>query len=541
MQEKSLEQLTAEIKAKYGIGGNGAGPERFPIVVIRPSSYDTDGYVVQWFRSAAAREELARIGELIGACLERKVLGASVATELRMIDETEARVRPERLARELQGGRGLVVVAGVQANQFARAMDLALPLRVTGVLVCMEGFFITSNVRMQGAAMQGAAVQGAATGALREAMHLGISLFTGRPTQERMDEVIGDAWRGRLKAIYTDGGEPAAGEPPPMAATRAMRGSTEAAWLSPFECAFSTVVPLGDSPEGSRADAAEKAIRRSLNQGVGRFLLAEGSIAQNAEWAAIFDRLRWMREQEKLHFECTLQVDAVCHRLPGFIEQAKEAGVRAVFLDLASRMGGEEAIAAWRSMLLEWKRAGMVVFARTPVGGGGEVDGQAGETAVLDEVRMLQRELPIDVLEPHCGGSASWEKVCREAWKEFYTLEHMEKVLRRAMATGTDVADLMAVLLWFHFLAVQEKVDPLLGGSWRRKRRRDRRPSMEKEDPVSFYSSLVVEWVYQQIRMARLQRRFRRFVKQLEGEPGAKSYTDGALGGILMPHLPAAR
>jgi hypothetical protein len=199
-----------------------------------------------------------------------------------------------------------------------------------------------------------------------------------------------------------------------------------------------------------------------------------------------------------------------------------------------SRAGNS--IGDFRSMLLEWKRAGTMVFAGIAVGGRGE-----SHDEVVRHVRMLHRELPIDVLVPGCApvpGHGIWEELCRPAWQEFYTLEHIETVLRRAVAMGTDTGNLLSILLWLHGSVVCQKIDPLLSGSRRRRHRRDRRPSMDREDPLSFYWNNLLDEAWMGITMARLYRRLQQFVNQLETEPGARSYTDTALP---VPDLPAAR
>ncbi|HEX4066832.1 MAG TPA: hypothetical protein VHZ09_12485 [Acidobacteriaceae bacterium] len=547
MPERSIEELTAEIRARYGIAGGGVGPGRFPVLLIRPSHYDADGYVIQWFRSASSSGATAAMQTLVQDSLVRKVLGAEVQTEFRWIEEEARRMRPERLAHQLQNGRGLVILVGVSPSRFARAMDIALPLRVSGVSVCMEGFFVSSGVALQDGVIP----------ELQEAMNLGISLFVGQPTPQRIDDLVRDAWRGRLKPIYNCGerSAPAGTAPPPMAATRRARSGTGPALrLSPFDCTFSTVVNLRENlvPGPTHADDLERTIRTHLRKGVNRFLLADRDLSRYPDWEQLFDRLIAMREQEQLDIQCTLQIDMACHRLPGLMEKAARAGVRGVFLDMDLRrrqnspdqQTHEPSISAYRTVLLEWKRAGMIVFARYAIGG----EGKAPE-AVPAEIRMLQRELPIDVLEPFwvpTRGDDAWASAGHDAWKEFYTREHMEKVLRRAVATGTDVQDLTAVLLWFHFSVFCEKVEPLWGGSWRRKHRRDRRPSMQMEDPLSFYTSYTLERIYRQVWRAALYWRFRRFVKRLQDEPGSMSYTDPALdpanaSGILLPQLPLTR
>jgi hypothetical protein len=520
VQEKSIEQLTAEIKARYGIGTSGAGPRRFSIVLIRPSHYDADGYVVQWARCAAPSASLETLRLLAEDCLNRGLLGREVQTEMRAIDETTARLRPERLAKQLHGGAGLVILAGVQASQFTRAMDIALPLRVSGVHVCMQGFFVTANLQPQGAAAPG----------MREAMNLGIALLAGEPTLTQMESILRDAWQGRLQMLYR-GEQPSTIDleiSPVAVLPRRRTMAARTVRLPPFDCAFATVVHIGDRT----AHAVEQEIRANL-QGEGQFLLASPRFSAHPEWEAILDRLIALREREKQDIAFTLQVDSACHRLPRFLEKTARAGVRGVFVDLSSQT---DSISESRAMLLEWKRAGRIVFAGLTVGRRGESSQEE-----IRHVHMLQRELPIDVLVPACAPiprKTIWEELCFPAWNAFYSLDHMETVLRRAVAMDADPEDLLSILLWLH-CSVREKIDPTLSGSRRRRRhRRDRRPSMEREDPLSFYSNQALERASSGITRARLYRRFRRFVKRLETEPGARSYTDTAL---LLPDLPAAR
>jgi len=73
--------------------------KRFCLLLVKPSHYDDDGYVIQWFRSAIPSNSLAAIYGLARDCAERRVLGDGVEIDIHTIDETNSRVRPERLAR----------------------------------------------------------------------------------------------------------------------------------------------------------------------------------------------------------------------------------------------------------------------------------------------------------------------------------------------------------------------------------------------------------------------------------------------------------
>src|SRR5258707_2917430 len=113
---------------------------RFCLVLVKPSHYDDDGYVIQWFRSAIPSNSLAALYGLARDCAERRVLGDDVDLEIHAIDETNTRVHPEKLARMIESaGSGMVMFVGVQSNQFPRALDLAKPLLARGIQVAAGG------------------------------------------------------------------------------------------------------------------------------------------------------------------------------------------------------------------------------------------------------------------------------------------------------------------------------------------------------------------------------------------------------------------
>src|SRR5208337_2744875 len=93
--------------------------ETFKLYLIKPSHYDDDGYVIQWLRSAIPSNTLAALHGLAADCAARKVLGDEVRIEITGLDETNTRIRPEKIAAAIHAaGRGLVCLVGVQSNQF---------------------------------------------------------------------------------------------------------------------------------------------------------------------------------------------------------------------------------------------------------------------------------------------------------------------------------------------------------------------------------------------------------------------------------------
>src|SRR5215831_16043975 len=101
----------------------------FHFVMIKPTHYDDDGYPIQWLRSAIPSNTLACLNALAQDASRRQVLGANVEIRLHTYDETNRRVRPDKIIGMIRhaGGRALIGLVGVQSNQFPRAVDLARP------------------------------------------------------------------------------------------------------------------------------------------------------------------------------------------------------------------------------------------------------------------------------------------------------------------------------------------------------------------------------------------------------------------------------
>ena len=110
--------------------------KRFLIVLIKPSHYDDDGYVIQWFRSPIPSNSLASVYSLIDDSRRRKVLGDDVDIEIDVIDETNTVLRFDKLIRRLKAADGAMVgLVGVQSNQFPRAVDIGRQFRDAGIQV----------------------------------------------------------------------------------------------------------------------------------------------------------------------------------------------------------------------------------------------------------------------------------------------------------------------------------------------------------------------------------------------------------------------
>src|SRR5437867_12648407 len=95
---------------------------RFCLVLIKPSHYDDDGYVIQWLRSAIPSNSLAVLYGLALECAQQRVLGDDFEIEIHAFDETNTRIRTNHIASLVENANaGMVMLVGVQSNQFPRA------------------------------------------------------------------------------------------------------------------------------------------------------------------------------------------------------------------------------------------------------------------------------------------------------------------------------------------------------------------------------------------------------------------------------------
>ena len=104
---------------------------RFQLILVKPSHYDDDGYVIRWWRAMIPSNSLAAVYGIAADCAERQVLGPDVAIDIAVIDETNTYIdMPALLARlRRHHNFGLVALVGVQSNQYPRALDIARPFR----------------------------------------------------------------------------------------------------------------------------------------------------------------------------------------------------------------------------------------------------------------------------------------------------------------------------------------------------------------------------------------------------------------------------
>jgi radical SAM superfamily enzyme YgiQ (UPF0313 family) len=546
------------------------------IWLIKPTRYDDEGYPLQWRWSMIPANSLACVASLVRDSLGR---GVAPGARLDIIDEINTHLSVQRIIREARrrGGPAVVFLVGVQTNQFPRALDLARAFRAGGLHVCIGGFHVSGVLAMLDEL----------TPELKEAQALGVSLFAGEAESRRLDEVLTDAAAGALKPLYDHTGDAPSleGEPTPwldarlVARTFTNTGSFDLGRGCPFECSFCTIINVqGRKSRFRTCEDLETIIRDNARQGVTRFFVTDDNFARNRNWKAFLETLARLKHVEGIDIRLIMQVDALAHKIPGFIDACVAAGLEQLFvgleninsdnLDLVKKR--QNRVEDYREMFLAWKKHPLVIICGYIVGFPGDT-----KASILRDIEVVKRELPVDMiylnmLTPLPGSEdhkramerqvwmdpdlnrydlnhrvtrhaimsdEDWESAFAEAHASFYSVEHMHTVLRRMAALGSNKRyTTVQYLVAYREMMRMEGVAKLEGGLIRRRERRARRPGLPLESPLAFYPRHYRRVVASGWAILSTYLRLRRFMLRVTTDADRTAYRDAA----IMPAEPQA-
>jgi hypothetical protein len=415
---------------------------------------------------------------------------------------------------------------------------------------------------------------------IEAAADMGISFFIGEAEDGRLDEIIRDAYSGRLKPRYDyqDQLPDLQDAPVPflpreqVARTYGAYGSFDIGRGCPFQCSFCTIINVqGRVSRFRTADDLERIVRANHAIGVVRFFVTDDNLARNRNWEACFERLIELREKEGIRVFLQVQVDTLSHRIPGFIEKGARAGIDNVFIgmeninpdNLAAVKKSQNRLLEYREMLLAWKRFPVVITA-------GYIIGFPNDTrdSILHDIDIIKRELPIDLIYftnltplPGCEdhqrldrdgvwmdpdlnkydlnhrvthhqrmSDEEWDKVYAESWHRFYSFDHVEVIFKRMVALRSNKRLTTLIrLLWYRDFHRLYGCHPLEGGVGRMKFRKDRRHGMRLENPLAFYPRFWGSEIRNIAALVWTYRRMRRILRRVRADPECRNYRDIAI------------
>jgi hypothetical protein len=571
-----------ELGRRQNMLGDLREKKKFFVEIIKPSHYDDDGYVIQWFRAFIPSNSLACLYALVKDVKDRQALGDDVEVVIDVYDECHTIIPTQKIIQRIraEGGRGVVFLAGVQTNQLPRATDLARVFCDAGIPVAIGGFHVSGCMKMLSELPDD----------VKALQAMGVTLFAGE-AEGRMEGLLGDAYRGRMKPIYNylDELPELQGQVTPILPREVTRRYAFFAPFDcgrgcPFNCSFCTIINVqGHKSRWRDADDVERLVRANLAQGIRRFFITDDNLARNKNWEAIFDRLIEIREREHIPIKFAMQADTMSHKIPRFIDKATRAGCNRVFLGLES-IHSEGLAAAnkpqnhasqYRTMLQAWRSHKVVTYA-------GYILGLPGDTpeSIERDLKTIQRELPVDILQfmiltplpgsadhkalyesgawmdpdlnkydlehvtsRHQNMSAQeWRAIYERAWHLYYSPEHVETLLRRARAGGAGTRHIAHAILSYYASFRFERVHPMQCGLYRRKVRTTRRPGLPRENAIAFHLRRAWEVFSTYTSLGLYFLKLERMRKRIQRDPAASEYTDLALtpvdgSGNLSPEI----
>jgi len=540
--------------------------KRFHVILIKPSKYDDEGYVIRWVMGVITSNSLACLNALTKDALARGVLGLEVEPVIHVFDETVQKVPIKRLSRRILGRheRAVVCMVGVQTNQFARAVDLSLEFKKEGFPCMIGGFHVSGCLEMLPEI----------TPEIQEAVDQGITIVAGE-VEGRWGDLLKAAYEGRLAPIYNfvDDKPDLVNAPGPILPSRIAyrfqnrQTSFDAGRGCPFKCSFCTIINIqGNTMRGRNADDIERIVRAHHAQGNTHIFITDDNFARHPDWERIADRLIDLKENHGIRLSLKIQTDTAAFRIPRFIEKVTHAGVRRVFIGLESvnpvnlRATGkyQNQLREYRKMLQMWRDHGALTYA-------GYIIGFPDDTyeSIMKDVEFLKRELPLDLAEffimtPLPGSKdhqryyldkvpmardtnlydtahvcmdhprmsrEELERAYRDAWRSFYSKEHLKTLIFRRKGPRRRI--LIHGLIWFCSSMFLENVHPLLGGFIRLKGRKTRRRDMPREPFLSYYWRRTKEILAYGVGLLKIVWMFRG-MKQEAALPENRDYMDRA-------------
>jgi radical SAM superfamily enzyme YgiQ (UPF0313 family) len=518
--------------------------KKFRIILIKPSKYDDEGYVIRFWKGVLPSNTLNVLHGLTEAVKDSRALG-DLEIEIVTFDETAEKLPVRKIIRWSRrlSTKLVVGLVGVQTNQFPRAFDLARRFRAAGIDVIIGGFHTSGTINMLGEQEPD----------IQALVKESISIVSGE-VEENWAEILSDALHGRLKPIYSFAQDlqnliDIGSAPLPRISPKTMHhfaqpsfGTADTSRGCPFACSFCTIINVQGRKmrERSPESIAELLRANYREHGVSFYFFTDDNFARKKLWRETFEEIIKLRKAGiKISF--MIQVD-LARKPKDFVRLAAEAGCTQVFIgmesvnpqNLQAEGKGQNHVEEYQKIIAEWHNAGIVVhtgyiiglpfdtkeqvpqdvrylmeviqpdqasfFMLTPLPGSHDHREMKKRGEWMDPDFNKRDSFHATIQHPHMTGG-EWTEAYQEAWKSFYSKDNMIKILSRWNHRPKNYWNLMSIFFWYKNAAVIEREHPMIAGFFRLKDRLSRRPGFAIDSlPVHFWkrarevTDLFISW-----------------------------------------------
>ena len=493
--------------------------KKFHIVLIKPSKYDDDGYVIRFWKGVLPSNTLNVLHGLTEDVKTRRVFD-NLPIEVTTFDETAEMVPLKKIIRwsKAPGTKLLVCLVGVQTNQFPRALDMARIFKAAGITVIIGGFHTSGTINMLGEQEPD----------IQELFREGICVVSGE-VEGKWDGILSDFLHGQLKPLYSYAQDlqnlvDIEDAPLPKTSAKTMRHFAYSSFATadtsrgcPFACTFCTIINVQGRKMRERSPESIAAMMRRnyLDHGLSFYFFTDDNFARKKLWRETFEAIIKLRE-EGLDVSFMMQVD-LAKKPKDFVTLAAKAGCTQVFIgmesvnsqNLEAEGKKQNKVEEYRSIIKEWHDSGVLVHTGYIIGLPWDSKEQ-----VAEDIRFLKDEVSPDqasffMLTPLPGShdhremkkrgewmdpdfnkrdsfhatiehprmtAEEWTEAYESAWKTFYSKENMIRNLSRWADKPKNYWNLMSIFFWYKNAALIEKEHPMIAGFFRLKDRKTRRP-----------------------------------------------------------------
>lgn len=311
--------------------------EKIVVWLVHPTNYRENGIPRKWKKQILPTNAIGQLWGLMPRSINENE--QEIPVELHFLEDTAQPFDIDAIRRSMDGDgvKGVLMLCGVQTNQWPRAKDLASLCKEHGIPVVAGGYHIRADLP----------VTEKEAGDLGMALAIGEaeSLIDGKPF---LETILRDVLNGNLKPNYRQTENPGIENErlstiipdyqklmitPSMATMETSRGC-------PQPCSFCTIRTIGGTKVRARTPENMKDWLREIyeQQGIRDIFITDDNFSKSNQRFEILEMLSGLRA-EGFPFGIMIQVDTTAtwgKEGARFVEACKKAGVYAVFLGIES-------------------------------------------------------------------------------------------------------------------------------------------------------------------------------------------------------------
>lgn len=505
------------------------GIHELDVTLIRPTNYTDDGYPIKTRIGVIRSNTLTQIGTLVHDFVNEPFF-KGVSLNIRKIDEAIEWIPTKEIVSQSKahGIKSIVMLVGVQTNQYPRALDIASKFLPYGIPVLIGGFHVSGMLAMIGL-----------TADLRDAISKGITLVAGEVEEGRLAVIVKDILMGKAQPLYNflNPTPNLLNVPLPHITKNEFENfascftTIDTGRGCVFNCDFCTIINVqGRTMRYRDPKQVVQFIRQSYREsGVSHSFFTDDNTARNPRWRELFSELIRLREEEKIPFTFMMQSDLAARKMPGgdFFELAARAGCNQVFFgvesvnreNLRSKDKFQNQVSEYKDLMAHCHSLGITCHA-------GYILGLPFDTteSIKQDVAELQRMMfdsaSFYILSPLPGSKdhqrwwrdKRWmekdlnaydaahvavkpERMSRDelmeayrhAWEQFYSTKHMVNILKLWKHDRYYYRERLSFYAWYLYASRIEQLHPMNCGFWTIRRRNERRANLPQEAIVPFW------------------------------------------------------